>query len=228
LVDHYSAPRHRAALKRHDANMRAGVEAEQRARELEQRATAVGTGGISSDDPDALSKLCDKRAGLMLEQDRGKAVNAAYRKRDSATLVALSGRDLASWDSEMEKRYSWDKQPVPSYVLANRNKEIARLGKRIAEIHAAAERLAAADASGAGDPSETFTTSAGAVVTVTDDLADNRVRITFPRELEQIRSAIKARGWIWSPTRQAYVRKSGRNVYALACMIVRDAVTRET
>ncbi len=57
LVGHHSEARHRGALRRQDSHMRQAVDADRHAQELKRRADAVGTGGISSDDPEAVAKL---------------------------------------------------------------------------------------------------------------------------------------------------------------------------
>ena len=57
LVGHHSERRHRADLARHDRNMRAGIDAEAKAKHYAGKASSVGKGGISSDDPDAITKL---------------------------------------------------------------------------------------------------------------------------------------------------------------------------
>src|SRR5882757_8325901 len=53
LVGHHSEKRHRADTGRIRKGMDKGVEGTRRADQLQQRAAAVGTAGVSSDDPDA-------------------------------------------------------------------------------------------------------------------------------------------------------------------------------
>ena len=60
LVGHHSEKRHRADLRRIDNGYRKAFEESDRAEELERRAEAVGTGGVSSGDPDAVAKLEQK------------------------------------------------------------------------------------------------------------------------------------------------------------------------
>ena len=55
LVGHHSERRHRRDLDRIHRNLERAMEAEKTAKELAYRAAAVGTGGISSDDPDAIA-----------------------------------------------------------------------------------------------------------------------------------------------------------------------------
>jgi len=80
LVGHHSEKRHRRDLARVDTNLRRAHEASTEALDLRQRAASVGTGGISSDDPEAVSKLLEKLARLEARQARMKAVNDAHRR----------------------------------------------------------------------------------------------------------------------------------------------------
>lgn len=59
---------------------RVGFARLRKAEELARRAGAVGSGGISSDDPDAPDKLRQKVAELQARRDRMKQVNAHWRK----------------------------------------------------------------------------------------------------------------------------------------------------
>ncbi len=60
LVGHHSEKRHRRQIARMQGNMRQGFTRLREAEELARRAASVGTGGISSDDPEAVAKLDDK------------------------------------------------------------------------------------------------------------------------------------------------------------------------
>lgn len=60
LVGHYSEKSDRAYRGRAIGKMDKAFKLSDEAKELESRADSVGTGGISSDDPEAISKLDDK------------------------------------------------------------------------------------------------------------------------------------------------------------------------
>lgn len=213
LVGHHSEKVHRRAIKRHNVNMRKAIDAGKDAQELARRADAVGTGGVSSDDPEAVTKLEQKRAGLIAAQERDKAINAAYRKRNVEALGAF-GLDLAALDTQVERAYSWEKQPVPKWRLSNRNAEINRVTKRIAALRAV---------SATPERSETF-----GDVTVREDAEENRVCVTFPKERADLRAVLKARGFKWSPTRIAWVRKRGPGVYEIAIHAVQSVAGATT
>lgn len=201
LVDHHSAPRHRAALKRSDNAMRRGVEASKRADELARRAEAVGTGGISSDDPDAVAKLDDKRTDLEKTRDLMKACNAHFKKTGTLDGFAVEGVEITP--EFLDKARSYIKFsggcPFPAFALQNIGARIRAAAKRVERIETIAE---IAEERGAKET----THPKGA--TVIEDPAENRVLIKFPARLskddyKRVRSA----GFVWSPTRDAFVRK---------------------
>jgi hypothetical protein len=207
LVGHHSERRHRADLRRQENGIRKGIELTQEARELAHRAAAVGTGGISSDDPDAIAKLTAEVAELEATQERDKRINALYRKGDADALAAM-GLNLDTLRAEVQRSHSWDKQPIPRYRLSNRNNNIRRIRQRIEEL----TKLRAEPVR------EPVTIGAATISEETDD--DNRIAVRFPKEREDIRAALKARGWRWSPTRGAWVRKRTAGVFDLAVMIL--------
>ena len=72
LVDHHSAGRHRAALRRHDSAMHRCVERGKMAEHLEEKAEGLAAQlnhDIYSVDPDALEALEEKIAILERERD---------------------------------------------------------------------------------------------------------------------------------------------------------------
>ena len=93
LVGHHSEGRHRAAIKRADNAMRKSIDEGKRAKELRGKAAAVGTGGISSDDPDAIDKLKTKLADLELSQANMKAANRVVRKWNKKGVSAETEGD---------------------------------------------------------------------------------------------------------------------------------------
>lgn len=104
LVGHHSERRHRRAIARADQHMAKAVEFAKKAERLDQRAEAVGHGGIASDDPAALQQLRAKLAERQTRQEKMKAANKA-------------------------KRGTY--QP---YQLSNNNAEIRRLIERIKQV----------------------------------------------------------------------------------------------
>jgi hypothetical protein len=89
---------------------------------------------IYSDDPDATEALERRISELESKRERMKAINAAYRKRDVAKLAELGTLTLEAWDKEMETRYSFQRQPHPSYELQNLGGNIKRNRDRLAQL----------------------------------------------------------------------------------------------
>lgn len=104
LVGHHSEKRARRDAEKIHNNMRAGVDAAKEAERLETSAAAVGTGGISSDDPDALVKL-------------DAEIAAAEKKHEQYKAGRKANPDL-----------------FPAYVLTNSSARIRGMKKRREEL----------------------------------------------------------------------------------------------
>lgn len=193
LVDHHSAPRHRNAIRKSDNAMRKAIETDKQAKRLQERADAVGSGGISSDDPDALAKLDDKRTDLERERDRMKLVNKLYKAGDVSGLAAL-GVDYEATRARITRLHAYDNVPFQSFEFTNLSARIRAAKKRSAVI----ESVQAME--------DSTTEVAGATVAV--DVEDNRVTIKFPARLSKPGySAMRSYGFVWSPTRSGFTRK---------------------
>lgn len=197
LVDHYSAARHRRIIARADAAMRKGIEADARAKELRSKADGVGTGGISSQDPDAAVKIAEEIATLEAKQAQMKAANVAIRKHKAegapaqvAALVALGFAEAVA-EKLVAPSYGW---PIgfPAYSLQNNNANIRRLKARIPRVVAAQTIEQKIEQIGAIEYRE----------------EDARVWLIFPgKPADEIRSELRSHGFKWSPTRGAWVRQ---------------------
>ena len=95
LVGHHSERRHRRDLERSRNKMGQAIEAEKKADYYEGKAASAECNrAISSDDPEAITKLKEKIEKAETNQTRMKAINAAHRKyhknRDSLDKAELS------------------------------------------------------------------------------------------------------------------------------------------
>lgn len=219
LVGHHSERRHRRDLDRHDRRMRAAIEAEKHAAELERRAEAVGRGGISSDDPEAVTKLAEKAGQIDANIEKMKACNAAWRKAGRPLpaneegwqrVADALGIDVVLLHTARLRlaRCPYEEQPYPAWMITN-----ARARQRQAEKRAGA--LAKVDR---GAPARSWE-AAGA--TITDDPEGNRVRITFPgKPGREMRERLKANGFRWAPTIGAWQRQRTANALVAAEMVL--------
>lgn len=198
LYDHHSAPRHRKLLEKMDRKMRESINQTERANDLASRAAAVGTAGISSDDPQAIEKLQQKIADAEHSQAVMKAANAAIRKTkgkgDDARLAAL----IAAGLTEEQARDAMTPDcfggiGFASYALSNNNANINRMKVRLVQLVREAE----------APTGEIERTECGVV----HQVADNRVQVVFPgkpnREMCQF---MRAHGFRWAPSAGAWQR----------------------
>lgn len=217
LVGHHSEGKHRRALKRHDSKMRAAIEADKRAKALAEKAAAVGAGGISVHDPEAVAKLRAELAAAKAEQGRMKAANAAIRKHakagTDAQVAALArigiGDTLAR---ALLKPDFAGRIGFPSYQLTNNGATIRRIEQRIAEVATAQEAEAVESQHGA----------------ITYREEDCRILLVFPgKPPEAIRQSLRARAFKWSPTRGAWVRQLTNAARYAAQQVIADAAKLE-
>ena len=103
------------AYNRHDTAMRTGISESDKADSARDKAkAAMNNHAISSDDPEALTRLHEKLAKLERLQERMKAANAAIRLKDTAkgdAKLAELGFSPISWGVS-------DSRPTPSPTTA--------------------------------------------------------------------------------------------------------------
>jgi prefoldin subunit 5 len=197
LLGHHSEGRHRADLKRADAAIQFSIEAREKASYYARKADGVGKGGISSDDPEAIAKLRAELASLQDLQARMKQANQTIRKTkgdDAAKAQALVdiGWKLARAQQLLEKDFA-GRIGFADYALKNNTANMRRIEKRIEELEATSTRE---------DKEEI-----GAGYTYREDAGENRVMLLFDgKPGEEIRTLLKANGFKWSPTREAWIR----------------------
>lgn len=199
LTDHYSAKGHRRDLDKIHTNQGKGFAALDEAERLKERAAAVGSGGIASDDPDAVAKLKAEVAKLEELQTRMKAGNAAIRKnlkngREAKITALIEAGFTEKQAMDLTEPGQFGGEGFASYRLTNNNASINRLKKRI-------EQLAGHDVT-----AEINYEGEGWSIT----LDDGRLVLAFDqRQPDEVRALF--RGWQWSPRRKAFVRKDTPN-----------------
>jgi Domain of unknown function (DUF3560) len=192
LVGHHSERADRNYRARAGRAISRGIELGKQAEEAGRRAASIGSGGISSDDPDAVTKLKAQLEKLIKLQDTMKKANAALRRNDDAALAAqgFSPEKIA----ELKKPDCFGNIGFPRYALTNNNANIRRIEKRI-------EGLTKRDNAPAFEP----VTSNGWRC---EQLREhNRIAFYFhaiaTREMRQL---MKRNAFKWSPSRGAWVR----------------------
>ena len=164
---------------------------------------STGMGGISADDPAAVSKLESKLAKLEKAQETMKAVNAYYRKHKTLDgCPAISPEQAEKLKSEMASQWHIEDKPYPTWALSNNNAEIRRVKERIASLTKQKEM---------GYVGWEF--DGGKVEANT---ADNRLQIFFDGKPDpDTRAELKGNGFKWAPSAGAWQRQLNDNaIYA--------------
>lgn len=133
---HYSEGRDRRYRDRAHRHMDKACVAQKRSEELDRRAASVGSGGISSDDPDAVAKLRRQFEDLEHRQATYVSTNKMIRKGDREGLAGLGFSE-----TEIAKLFEPDwagRIGIPDYVMKNNGANIRRLRKRIESLEAKA------------------------------------------------------------------------------------------
>jgi len=203
LIGHHSEKRHRRDIERMDSSFRRGCEEHENAEEFRRRADAVGHGGISSDDEDAITKLTAKLKKLEEQRDLMKRLNAAWRKAGKPSADDKEGWakvEAQGFSSAfvMHRRQDMARDFMVrapyTYNLTNLGGNIRRIKERIKQLEQEAEALDWPGIKGEGYEFEAYTT-------------ENRVLCYFdskpPREVCRI---MRSHGWRWNRTLGAWSR----------------------
>ena len=215
LVGHHSERRHRKAIERANNAMRAGIEASKRADELRAKAASVGEGGVSSDDPEAIEKLRAQLDTLERRQAFMKQANAAIRKHAAAgrdaQIAALNALVIAPESAaKLLEPNCFGQVGFPDFTLKNNNANIRRVRQRIADLERRAQVTPSADEV-RGD------------VIVRRNADENRLQLIFDgKPSPEIRAALKARGFRWSPTNSAWQRQLNNSAEFAAQCVLRE------
>lgn len=166
---------------------------------------SVGTGGISSDDPQAVEKLEAKLAALEKHQELMKAANVAIRMKDptegDAKLAELgyTPEDIA----KLREPDFCGRIGYPAYLLQNNNANIRRIRGRIEELKKRTENTP-----------EGWEFDGGRVVVNT---TENRLQIIFDGKPDaDIRTELKGDGFRWAPSQGAWQRQLTDNAMRAA------------
>jgi hypothetical protein len=203
LVGHHSERSDRAYRDRAQNKMIRSHEESKRAEELARKAASVGTGGVSSDDPDAVAKLVAQLEKCEKDQATYILINRYVRKGDREGLATATGYKPETIAKLFEKDYC-GRVGIPDYVTKNNSANIRRLKARIEELRAKSQAPERAPVEGDG-------------FRIVEDRDINRVCVEFDEKpSEAIRSELKSYGFRWSPNRGAWVRQTSNQAWYAA------------
>jgi hypothetical protein len=204
LVGHHSEKRHRAVIARANRALDKGIALNKAANEAASRAAGVGSGGISSDDPETISKLKAELAEKVALHTRMKAANVILRKHDGPAAIPaliLAGFSEAKATSLAEPP-DWGTRGF-TYSLTNNNGNMKRIKGRIAHL----ERVMAERAPllAAGIERQVMQGAGG--LEIVENLELNRLQMIFPgKPAPDVIKALKSYGFRWSPSEGAWQR----------------------
>lgn len=190
-IGHHSEKRDRRYRGRIQRKFEKSFETQKKAEELASRAVAAENNtAISSDDPEAVTKLKEKLVELEELQKRMKDINAAH-KQFLKNPSSLDKCDLPEEEKSLirnyQPRYSWEPHPYPPYAMQNNNAEIRRCKQRIELLLAAAKQ----------EDKEYMLGESK--IRVHENVEENRLQLFFPsKPSEEIRRLLKSNGFHWS------------------------------
>lgn len=206
LVGHHSEKRHRRDIDRIQRAYKRAFEAGQEAQELKRRAAAVGTAGVSSDDPEAVTKLREKLVRLEEQRETKKRINKEFRKGGWAAVTGLTDEEKASCARTMV--LCNERVPYPSYSITGLGANIRATKERIEQLTQAAAAPDRAPLSGPG-------------WMISEDRDANRVRIEFQlRQPDEVCKRLKSHGFHWNRGVQAWTRQLNSTAWYTAQLAV--------
>ncbi len=203
LVDHHSYGRDRRYRNRASAKMEKGFELHKAATVASARATSAESNtAISSDDPEAIVKLREKIADAEADRDLDKADNRKLRKAklptagftvDDLKAAGVSGEGMK--EIVTLKRIGClygDMVKIPGYSISNATANIKRMRDRLTSLEKEFARAEEGDV-------EYAISVAGDSVTVTENVDENRLQLSFPgKPSEAVRKVLKGNGFRWA------------------------------
>ncbi len=213
LVGHHSEKADRRYRERIDNKHRKSIELGDKADHYRGRAASVGTGGVSSDDPDAVDKLREQLEKAQAEQENMKAVNKALRLKDTARgdeALAALGLSPAAIERLRTPDEFGRVMGFARWQLTNNGANIRRLTKRILNLQARAGEESSAQRFGE--------------IEVLDNVEADRVQIDFPgKPSEEVRQRLKRAGFRWARSLGVWQRHRGNHALNAAREIARAA-----
>lgn len=222
LVGHHSEGRHRRDLARIDSLMRKSIEADKAAKHHAQSINALESNhSISSDDPEAVTRLRSKIEQLEAYQKSMVAINRIVRKYKANKAAGIAA--LLAGEFQLSPEYATQlfepdfcgRVGFAAYQLANNSGNLARCRERLQQLEAL---------STATDEEVTF-----GDIRVVNSATDNRTQVFFPgKPNEATRDKLKSNGFKWAPTVGAWQRHRSNYAWHIAKEIAASLAVKES
>jgi len=180
LVGHHSEKGHRKHLEKIDNLMEKSIKFEEKAKYYKEKAKNIGSSGISSDDPEVITKLKKELEETEESLENAKKYNKLYKKWLKGEEVKIPEYILKEY--ERVKKWGYGN---PFYT-ANISAKIRRIKKRIEHL----EKIKQMD-------NQVLENDKLKIVINTDE---NRVQLFFDSKdtAMSVKPLLKRGGWRWS------------------------------
>jgi hypothetical protein len=150
---------------------------------------------IKSGDAEAVEKLQQKVDDLTKLQETMKKANAHYRKNGNLdTFADFTEEEKRACYYRIEKGFSWEKMPFPSYELTNNNAKIKNTMQRLEQL----KKVKTQDTS-----EKEFD-----LFKVIENTELMRIQLIFDgKPADNIRNILKSNGFKWAPSQNAWQRQ---------------------
>lgn len=163
---------------------------------------SVGTGPIDPTDPHAREMWVDRLQRLQSTLDRGKAMNAHFRKHKTMKgFPDMDDETAAEMDEAISRAPAFAQTPFPDFELTSLRGKIKRTQENLAKLDGIEQHK--------DDAANTLEFDGGKIFL---NMEANRLQILFDEiPDEETRSALKSHGFKWSRKNEAWQRQLTRN-----------------
>ena len=163
---------------------------------------SVGTGPIDPADPHAREMLEDRLQRLQNTLDKGKSMNAHYRKHKTMKgFPDMADETAAEMDEAISRSPAFAQAPFPDFELASLRGKIKRAQENLAKLDSMEQHK--------DDAANTLEFDGGKIFL---NMEANRLQILFDEiPDEEVRADLKSHGFKWSRKNEAWQRQLTRN-----------------
>lgn len=163
---------------------------------------SVGTGPIDPADPHARELHADRLQRLQAELERGKAMNAHFRKHKTMKgFQGLTDETAAEMDNAIANAPAFARTPYPDFELASLRGKIKRAQENLAKLDSLEQHK--------DDAANNLDFDGGRIFL---NMEENRLQIFFDEiPDEDTRASLKSHGFRWSRRNEAWQRQLTRN-----------------